>query len=483
MSIRPLAALAATLFLFLFSGSASAATLRRAPYVQMVDTGSALVAFRLDAPCNQATVRFGSLGSAQAQSARSSETGTRHAVLLSGLQPSTEYSYQVEACGATDGSHRFVTASPAGSERVHFVAMGDSGTGSTSQEAVGKAMLANHPELFLALGDNAYESGTEAEWEAHFFQPLASLLSEIPVYAVLGNHEYSTAQAQPALDNLYQPSNNPAGTERYYSFDWGPVHFVALDSMCLLKSTQASACTADAQLQWLEQDLAATRQPWKVVSFHHPPYSSGEHGSSTYLYKALTPLLERFGVDLVLTGHDHDYERSYPLKGGERVNPGQGGITYVVVGSGGAYLKGYSIPQPAWSAARMTNVYGFLDVVVDRGTMTAELRTTTGKVEDRFTLTKPWTPPPANEVPQPGEPPAQGPSDPGVPPSSNAPPPSSSPTPPPATTPAPGDSPAAPGTTESQGASGCNLAPGLALGPAALAALAALRLRRRRRRD
>jgi acid phosphatase type 7 len=339
MSLRTLAALTATLFLFLFSSPASAATLRRAPYVQRVDTGSALVAFRLDTPCDQATVRFGPPGSTQAQSARSSDTGTRHAVRLSGLQPSTEYSYQVDACGATDGPHRFVTASPAGSERVHFVAMGDSGTGGTSQKAVGEAMLASRPELFLALGDNAYESGTETEWETHFFQPLARLLSDVPVYAVLGNHEYETAQAQPALDNLYQPDNNPAGTERYYSFDWGPVHFVALDSMCLLGFTQASSCTAAVQLQWLEQDLAATRQPWKVVSFHHPPYSSGEHGSTTQLHKSLTPLLERFGVDLVLTGHDHEYERSYSLKSGERVNPGQSGITYVVVGSGGAFLK------------------------------------------------------------------------------------------------------------------------------------------------
>src|SRR5262249_39144130 len=109
----------------------------------------------------------------------------------------------------------------------------------------------------------------------------------------------------------------------------------------------------------------------------------------TQLHKSLTPLLERFGVDLVLSGHDHEYERSYSLKDEERVNQGQGGITYVVVGSGGAFLKDYSTPQPSWSAARVNNAYGFLDVVVDRGTLKAELRSTTGGVADNFTLTKP----------------------------------------------------------------------------------------------
>src|SRR5688572_14562220 len=156
MFMRTLAALAATLSLSLYSAPASAAALQRAPYVQRVGTGSALVAFRLDTACSEATIRFGPLGSTLAQSARSSETGVRHVVHLSGLQPSTEYSYQVEACGATAGPHRFVTASPAGSERVHFTAMGDSGTGGTNQKAVGEAMRARRPELFLALGDNAY---------------------------------------------------------------------------------------------------------------------------------------------------------------------------------------------------------------------------------------------------------------------------------------------------------------------------------------
>ncbi len=157
-------------------------------------------------------------------------------------------------------------------------------------------------ELLLALGDNAYESGTEQEFQDRMFTPMAALLRQVPLFPSLGNHEYVTNQGQPYLDNFYLPANNPAGTERYYSFDWGPVHFVALDSNCAIGLASPDRCTLAAQKSWVAQDLAATRQPWKVVFFHHPPWSSGEHGSQLTMRREFGPLFEQYGVDLVLTG-------------------------------------------------------------------------------------------------------------------------------------------------------------------------------------
>jgi hypothetical protein len=108
---------------------------------------------------------------------------------------------------------------------------------------------------------------------------------------------------------------NLPDNERWYSYDWGHVHFVALD-------TEADYST---QMTWLEQDLAATTLPWKIVYMHRPPYSSGMHGSDTTLRNKLKPVVERFGVQLVLAGHDHNYERMKP----------QNGVAYVVTGGGG----------------------------------------------------------------------------------------------------------------------------------------------------
>ena len=174
----------------------------------------------------------------------------------------------------------------------------------------------------------------------------------MPLFASPGNHEYVTNQAQPYLDNIYLPANNPADTERYYSFDWGPVHFVALDSNCAMGLASRGSLHAAAQKSWAAADLAATKQPWKVVFFHHPPWSSGEHGSQLTMRRDFGPLFEQYGVDIVLTGHDHDYERSKAMVGDGVAPSGTRGVVYWVVGSGGASLRSFPIAQPSWTAYR-----------------------------------------------------------------------------------------------------------------------------------
>ena len=140
----------------------------------------------------------------------------------------------------------------------------------------------------------------------------APLFRHLPFYPAAGNHEYHTLDAAPFRAVFALPG--PAG-EKWYSYDWGRVHFAALD-------TEADYAT---QAAWLDADLAATTRPWKVLYFHKPPYSSGSHGSDRSLRAALAPVLERHGVQLVLAGHDHDYERIAP----------QGGVQHVVTGGGG----------------------------------------------------------------------------------------------------------------------------------------------------
>jgi hypothetical protein len=366
----------------------SGPVLPRLPYLQSVGQTSAIVAFRSSVSCTP-FVRYGE-GTDLSRTATATAAGWRHAVKLTGLLPGRTYGYSVEACGSTAGVRAFRTASAPGAQRVRFTTLGDFGTGGSSQKAVLAVM--NRPEwrgeFLVALGDNAYSSGTEQEFQDRMFTPMVNLLREVPVFPSLGNHEYVTDQGQPYLDNFYLPTNNPAGTERYYSFDWGNVHFVALDSNCAIGLATSDRCSATAQKTWAQQDLAATTQPWKVVFFHHPPWSSGEHGSQLSMRRNYAPLFEQYGVDLVLTGHDHNYERSKPMKGDAVAPSGTRGIPYVVVGSGGATLRAFPASQPSWTAVRDNQVYGFMDVVVEGGTLTAKLVTSTGAVRDTLTLTK-----------------------------------------------------------------------------------------------
>ncbi|HYO55892.1 metallophosphoesterase [Archangium sp.] len=364
----------------------SGPALPRQPYLQSVGTSSALVAFRTGVSCTP-FVRFGE-GSDISRTATATAAGWQHAVKLTGLLPGRTYSYVVEACGSVTGARRFQTATGPETTRVHFTAMGDFGTGGSLQTKV--LQLLGQPsragEFLLTLGDNAYSSGTDAEFQSNMFKPMAALLRQVPLFPSPGNHEYVTNNGQPYLDNFYLPANNPSKSERYYSFDWGPVHFVSLDSNC--RSFTLTDCTTALQKTWLAQDLAATSRPWKIVFFHHPPWSSGEHLSSTAMRRDYGPLFEQYGVDLVLTGHDHNYERTKPMKGDAVAPAGTRGIPYLVVGSGGASLRAFPGSQPSWSAFRDNVNMGYLDVVVDGGTLTTKFITSSGTVRDSLTLTK-----------------------------------------------------------------------------------------------
>jgi hypothetical protein len=363
--------------------------LPRHPYLQSVGQTSAIVAFRTGVSCTP-LVRYG-MGTDVSRIATASAAGWRHAVRLTGLTPGRTHSYVVEACGSVTGVRQFRAANPPTTTSLRFTAMGDFGTGGLKQQQVLSRLgqPGGAGELLLTLGDNAYMSGTEQELQDRMFTPMAALLRQVPLFPSPGNHEYQTNQAQPYLDNFYLPANNPAGTERYYSFDWGPVHFVALDSNCATGLASADRCTLAAQKSWVAQDLAASRQPWKVVYFHHPLWSSGGHGSEVAMRGHFAPLFEQHGVDLVLMGHDHNYERSKPMRGDGMAPEGTRGITYVVVGSGGADLKQFlHRAPPEWTAYRNNTDMGYLEVSVSGGTLTGRFLTPTGTVPDSFTLTK-----------------------------------------------------------------------------------------------
>ncbi|AFY70639.1 metallophosphoesterase [Thalassoporum mexicanum PCC 7367] len=206
-------------------------------------------------------------------------------------------------------------------DSLRFVAIADTGMGDDGQYAVAKAMGEFYDQspfpLVLMAGDNIYNRGEMTKIEDCFEKPYAKLIEAgVEFRAVLGNHDIMTSNGRDQLN--YEPFNM---LWRYYTFRKGPVQFFGLD-------TNDNA-DWEKQLVWLEQSLARTIAPWKVVFAHHPVYSSGQHGSNAELQEKLKPIFAKHGVQLYLSGHDHNYERSQPIDG----------TTYIVHG-GGSNIRG-----------------------------------------------------------------------------------------------------------------------------------------------
>jgi predicted phosphodiesterase len=317
----------------LLSGVGKAQLPPRNPYVQNVSTTSAVIAWASDEP-NAGFVEYGEtpqLGRREFDA----RIGKRHAVTLSDLSPGSTYHYRVTGVGGTSVTASFRTAPTGDDSRFTFAVIGDSGHGGKNQLAIARLLERLEPDLILHTGDVIYPSGEDRHYDPRFFMPYRDIIKGVPVFPVLGNHDVEKDNGAAYLKNFYLPSNDPQNTGRYYSFDWGNAHFVALDSELYYEDGGGSH---KEQKAWLERDLSVTHRPWKFVFFHRPIYSSSEHGSDEKVRKDLEPILRRHGVDLVFSGHDHNYERTVPIHG----------VIYIVTGGGGRNL--YEAGRSEWTA-------------------------------------------------------------------------------------------------------------------------------------
>lgn len=299
---------------------AHAHQLRRQPYLQQVTATSAMIGWVTTAPIGERVVitqpdgiAVATVGAEPQNSKQRRRDETQMWARVSGLQPDTLYCYAITNGAHTIAKTGFRTAPVADDpDPIRFLAFGDSGGGNGDQRMLRDRMLEVPYDLIVHTGDIAYERGTLAQFEDRVFAVYKDIFKNVPFFPVPGNHDYKTDRARPYRDVFALPGDSG---ERWYSYDWGRVHFAALD-------TNQDYAT---QVAWLDRDLAASKAPWKIVYTHAPPYSSGNHGSDTRLRKLLAPVLEKHGVQLVLSGHDHHYERTIP----------QRGTAYVVTGGGG----------------------------------------------------------------------------------------------------------------------------------------------------
>ena len=365
---------------FLVGAPAAANELTRGPFLQLVTARSATVVWKTAdaAPC-VLEIRASGIPSRTI----SGDSDTTCAVPVDDLLPGTTYTYVTRAGEEVIGSEAsFRTDDP--TAPFTFIVVGDHGTNiSTSQAEVRDRMLALAPDFVVSTGDMIYDDGEPEDFDPKFFGPYAELIRRVVFWPCLGNHDIHTDNGDPWRDAFYTPANNPDDEEGYYSFDQGNAHFVMVDS-------NRSTSPGSAQHTFLDQDLAASDAKWKFVFFHHTIYSSGDHGSDTGLREDLVPLFDRYGVDIVFMGHDHNYERTVPLRDDEEVAPGEGPI-YITTGGGGASLR--DVEESDFTAYVESTLH-VTRVSVDGGTLRAEMIRPDGAVGDEVTVSKEVEPPP-----------------------------------------------------------------------------------------
>jgi hypothetical protein len=402
------------------------------PYIQMVNDHSAYILWETDIPA-ASKIHFGTQLGQLTNQVNDTNKVLKHVMQISGLNAFTKYYY-----GVSNGiynlqsgeDNHFYTAVPAGDDQSFRVWItGDFGNGSNNQDLVRNSFVnytaANPAHLWIWLGDNAYGSGLVSEYTANVFGKYPAQLKKIPVFPAVGNHDYAnvgylSASALgtnfPYFNYFKAPTAGECGgvssnTEKYYSYNYGNVHFISLDSY------GASTVVGGTMYNWLQADLQANQQKWIVCYWHHPPYSMGTHNSDTEteminMRQNIIPLLESYNVDLVLTGHSHTYERSYGIHGHYGLEAsfnssmitlagngfpafnkdnGNIGTVYAVCGVSGQ--GGTVSVQGSWPHAIMytseNTKLGSMIMDVEGDSLKLKFLNSTGVISDRFNFYKP----------------------------------------------------------------------------------------------
>lgn len=250
-----------------------------------------------------------------------------HQASIDGLDADTTYHYAISS-PAGPVTHQFRTA-PAKARPFRFVVYGDDQTNLSIHSLIAEGVKAFDPDLVLHVGDMVDDGHKYLQWGLEFFGPAACYLPEVPFYPALGNHERNGEMAREFFMLL--------GKSPWYSFDYANAHFIILDSNSSHRPENYYGPDSP-QTEWLKEDLKKnTDATWKFVVVHHPPYSSHpSKGSYVDRRETWDGLFEAYGVNAVFSGHHHCYERTFPMKGGERDD--ERGVTYVTTSGGGGPL-------------------------------------------------------------------------------------------------------------------------------------------------
>jgi hypothetical protein len=441
--------------LLLLSTSVFSQQVIRGPYMQKVTENSIIIKWRTDVATNSRVV-FGSNEASLTNEVSFQNNVTDHTVQLSGLSPLTEYYYAVgNSTQILSGpqNHRFRTHPLNGeSVPVRVWAIGDFGKGNTEQVQV-KSSYETYADtvetnVWMWLGDNVYDDGKDSEYQTRLFElnGFKDVFNRLPFWPSPGNHDYNEVWEQstlfgipysniplsqhegPYFDMVDVPQQGEAGgfpsqLEVYYSFDYGDVHFLSLNSE--LWDFAQTLNGINQMKTWIEQDLIQNDKTFTIAYFHQPPYSKGSHDSDDayeLVMKAMRehviPLLESYDVDLVVCGHSHVFERSHLIHGhygnsstldpATMIKDGDGGnfdagnpyikdnlaetadgTVYVVCGNSGSKASDGTLDHPVMQFSDGgSDVCGSFVIDINRNRLDGKYLRSNGLILDEFTILK-----------------------------------------------------------------------------------------------
>lgn len=424
-----------------------AQNITRGPYLQMMSPSSTRIRFRTDND-SKPNILIGKSPKSLTRTIKQSTSTKEHELLIDSLTSNTRYYYQIVTPTQTlgDSTYFFQTAPAEGAKtKFSFWSTGDMYPGQAQldvYEGFKKFIGNKYTNMYLTVGDNVYAGASDNDFQANFFQVYQNgpILKQSALFPSTGNHDYdisSRRQDDPTIayfQNFTLPRKGelngiPSNSEAYYSYDYGNTHFICLDSHAWGADNMRLFDGPSEQLNWLKKDLAANKQDWTVVYFHHPPYTKGTYDSDSNqgfnaelfnLRNILVPIFDEYHVDIVLTGHSHIFERSKPLKGligtSADFNPAinwpqnstgkydasenscpylfdtndysKHGTVYIVNGVGGGY--GNPRPDGPHVAMAYTKPYtgGSFFVEIENNRFDAKFIDASGSVLDQFTIFK-----------------------------------------------------------------------------------------------
>lgn len=360
------------------------------PYLQYSTKNSMRILWETKVPASS-TVLFGAAAfdvdeTPLPREARLEGNRIMHEVQLEGLEPATNYFWQVHSL-TEDGqeiiSELYSFRTVVNDEDAYmFALVGDSQKNDGTPWAwskIAQRVWEERPNFIVHAGDLVDWGPTKKDWTTHFFADGQALMARVPMYTVLGNHEGDA-------DLYYQYMANPQPEWRY-TFRYGNAEFFMID-------TNKDISEGSDQYNWLEQALARSTATWKIAIHHHPPYSSekDDHGD-TYREASrlgthardLTPLYDKYGVDFCLFGHTHVYERSWPLKDNHIHQ--KGGTIYINSGGAGGFLETFA-PTRSWFTAELQETHHFCTFSIYDHTLFFKAIDDQGRVFDAFQLEK-----------------------------------------------------------------------------------------------
>ncbi len=340
----------------------------KGPYLQNVKQNSMTIMWESAEPVKGAV--FWGKQNVEENSVSAPSAAKIHEITLTGLQPETVYQYKVQSGERLSKVYTFKTAVQKDSP-FSFVVYGDNKNGPFNHLKNARLIKEKNPNFVIHVGDLVDKGRIYEQYDKLFFSPARELMHSIPLFPLLGNHE---DHAHLFADFFSLPNN-----EQWYSFDFGVAHFIILDD-----SDEEMFVENKEQLQWLENDLRNIQSEWTFVFFHIPPFTAGggyfERGR-LLIKNTIHPILEKFGVDLVFSGDDHDYERTVPIVSRRGEKP----VTYFVCGNGGTSMR--YVGKREWTAYSK-RTFGFVQVHIEGPRLFLESISIDGQVIDELVLDK-----------------------------------------------------------------------------------------------